>query len=305
MTKLTTGSLVDQLAASCLDKIQRNKECLVNEDSAMIESNPGVPFIHVTWPTGTHLEMLYPADHEYWPERDALRPFLFGLACRVSIVEMTADYIGNYLQPGAPVPVAMVHYFDGSSLTEVGAEAAMKAVNEWREKLLSEWAKPAGPQVPGPRLDYKGKPVAEGDKVVSIESGWRGVVVGFEHHRGTGELAKCQHEGYWGDLEEDDIQWFVPADVVVIRKASLTDGLSWAIEEDGSFVAADHRRKIAGRAEAGSIRADVAKVDAEGCAGRLILDLAALLEAGAMSRDEATAEYERLRDFCDQRPEGF
>jgi hypothetical protein len=78
--------------------------------------------------------------------------------------------------------------------------------------------------------DYYGKPIGRGDLVHNIESGWCGVVLGFEPHPHYGDpMAKMigiNHLAIYIErrklrdaLDHDDIQWHAPRDLCVDLEA--------------------------------------------------------------------------------------
>lgn len=73
--------------------------------------------------------------------------------------------------------------------------------------------------------DYRGNEVGVGDTVKSIETGWKGIAVGLDEHNGD-VMLRCKgvdflSEAILGEevLCDDDIEWYAPCDVVVVRKA--------------------------------------------------------------------------------------
>lgn len=79
-----------------------------------------------------------------------------------------------------------------------------------RSKAVDE-AKAAILKVGKGLLDNRKKPLAIGDTVKNVESGWRGVIQRIH----GGELLECLGVNWWdGELDQDDRQWHDPYDVV-------------------------------------------------------------------------------------------
>jgi hypothetical protein len=64
-----------------------------------------------------------------------------------------------------------------------------------------------------------GRAIVAGDYIRSVETGWHGKVEAVQTSGGE-TMLRCKGVNFWdGSIDEDDTQWFAPADVV---KASPT-----------------------------------------------------------------------------------
>jgi hypothetical protein len=71
--------------------------------------------------------------------------------------------------------------------------------------------------------DYDKKPLAVGDSIKNIESGWHGRIMSTEGE-GADLMLVCLGINFWtGELDEDDKQWHSPFDV---KKVSPIPGAS-------------------------------------------------------------------------------
>jgi hypothetical protein len=66
--------------------------------------------------------------------------------------------------------------------------------------------------------DYNKQPIAVGDTVKNIESGWRGRIESTEGE-GRDLMLVCLGINWWtGEVDEDDKQWHSPFDVIKCRR---------------------------------------------------------------------------------------
>ena len=67
--------------------------------------------------------------------------------------------------------------------------------------------------------DYKKQPLAVGDYVKNIESGWRGIIRETSGE-GVDLMLVCFGVNWWtGEIDEDDKQWHSPYDVIKCQRA--------------------------------------------------------------------------------------
>ena len=88
MTAITApnATVYDQVYACSSPLIYHYRQDLETHDKDWIESNPGVPFIHMTRSTGTQLIPLYPHDHKGWPKAGENVSWLFGHTDRFGVL---------------------------------------------------------------------------------------------------------------------------------------------------------------------------------------------------------------------------
>jgi hypothetical protein len=128
-------TIYDQLHALTAEYIKHYRGDLVVHDKRDIEANPGISFLHWTRESGTHIQFLWPADHQSWPAKGLLIPYLFGKATREHILDQVnavADYWRNH---GS----IATHYYDGRELQAVTPERACQVAERHVRDVGSEW----------------------------------------------------------------------------------------------------------------------------------------------------------------------
>jgi hypothetical protein len=130
-------SLYGQLRKRCLPLIEHYHDDLLKYDRNAMLYWPGVPYVHFTRTTGTHLTVMRPLDS--FPAKGVRVPYLFADADREHILKgivLCADYYSKSERHAA------IHYFSGYTLTEVDVDRAMELINEYADDIRRQWSKP-------------------------------------------------------------------------------------------------------------------------------------------------------------------
>ena len=116
--------------------IEAYHEDLTEHDRKQIEADPTVPFIHFTRKYGTHMVMLYPADHRAWPARDEAAPYMF-VGPRQRITHL--DGINDWVQALVNRDALIVHYFNEESFSVIREEEAVKIARAHVKAVKKTW----------------------------------------------------------------------------------------------------------------------------------------------------------------------
>jgi hypothetical protein len=109
---------------------------LLNFDKAIIDNNPGVPFIHFTGTTGTHIEFLYQHDSEAYPPEGEKVPFLFGTADRNCIVRQKIHVL-SALKHGNRT--SLIQYYDGRKVKKITFDESIILIRAYVADILNKW----------------------------------------------------------------------------------------------------------------------------------------------------------------------
>jgi hypothetical protein len=110
---------------------------LLVHDKTEIERNPGIPFLHWTRESGTHLAMLRPS-HKL-PAAGEIVPILFGKGDREVIVENVVG-MAEYHNSGKSEPVQLALYCDGEKFFVTNTATALLVAIAYQRFLQVEWA---------------------------------------------------------------------------------------------------------------------------------------------------------------------
>jgi len=130
-----TAELHNKLMAKSLPLMTAYKTDLRHDQRALYK-NPGVPFVHATRKTGTHILPLI-SSAEYPKKYDTV-PYLFGRAERVHILEGNIKVL-EFLVGCTKVELFL--YFDGKRLMEIGADKAIEIIKTYVQNIKREWRK--------------------------------------------------------------------------------------------------------------------------------------------------------------------
>lgn len=130
----TERSVYKQLRDSCYPLITDYHADLTKHDRRAIQKNPGVPFLHWTRAMGTHIVVLYPAEH--YPAKGVCVPFLFGQADRTHMLDSVVSLAEHCSKEDRTV---VAHYYDGTKLRSVTADQAIKIARDYKQSVLAEW----------------------------------------------------------------------------------------------------------------------------------------------------------------------
>lgn len=130
---IATMTVYDELLESVSPIVEHYRTDL-DIDRQMIDDNPGMPFLHWTSESGTHLVMLHPADHEDFPPKGEWVPYLFGTADRYHILNGVKSYAECLKDTHQ-----LVHYFDGKRLRKIDPAQAVKIASDYVKRVEGEW----------------------------------------------------------------------------------------------------------------------------------------------------------------------
>ena len=129
-------AIYEEVKEKALPLIKAYHDDLIKHDRKTIAENPGVPFLHFTGDTGTHLVSLIPA--EDYPAKGELVEYLFGVAGRVHILKQAVLVVQCMKKVNRQ---DLILYFDGEKLREITQEKAELITWEYQERILLEWRK--------------------------------------------------------------------------------------------------------------------------------------------------------------------
>ena len=132
LEKTTYGKLLD-LAGPI---IQDYRDDLIKHDRADIEQNPGIPFLHFTGQTGTHLVFLHPADHEIWPAPGEIVRILFGRGTRLDVLANKREYVHSMKKHHWQ---DLILYFTGKTFKKIGTDHAEHIIDNYVAQIKNEW----------------------------------------------------------------------------------------------------------------------------------------------------------------------
>ena len=109
-------------------------------DRQQIKKYPDLPFLHWTRESGTHLQLMPPANHPDWPKRGEYVPFLFGMANREHILNSVVTMAQMFVKP-CYANAKLVLHFDGWTFLGITAEEALEIAREYRDRISAAWRK--------------------------------------------------------------------------------------------------------------------------------------------------------------------
>ena len=133
-------SVYMQLKEKSLPHIKAYKEDLTVHDRKFLRENPGLPFLHFTGKTGTHLFALR-EESEYPKEGERVK-YIFGWETREGILESEFSVIPDMKTRYGRGDLAM--YFDGKKLKKISYEDATKIGKDYVESMLRKWRNKGG-----------------------------------------------------------------------------------------------------------------------------------------------------------------
>ena len=127
-------SIYMQLKKKAMPLIEAYHTDLTIHDKRWLRENPGVPFLHFTGETGTHLTRL---DTKGFPKKGERISYLFGTATREEILESNLSVVPDMKHRYGRGKLAM--YFDGTRLREISYRRAASIAKDYEERVLSQW----------------------------------------------------------------------------------------------------------------------------------------------------------------------
>ena len=121
----------------CLPLIEAYHDDLIKHDLRDILDHPGVPFLHFTGNTGTHLERLDPA--ETYPAKGKLVPYIFGTADRRHILEQKIAVVDTMKRVNR---MDMILYYDTVIIRKISHEKAQEIIRNYARAIRAGWNTP-------------------------------------------------------------------------------------------------------------------------------------------------------------------
>jgi len=120
-------SVYMQLKEKASPFIKSYRDDLVKHDREFLRKNPGVPFLHFTGESGTHLYAMWPS--EKLPGKGEVVKYLFGYSTREEIIESEFSVIPSMKTRYGRGDMAM--YFDGQKLQEISYDKATRIAEKY------------------------------------------------------------------------------------------------------------------------------------------------------------------------------
>ena len=108
---------------------------LTKHDRNDIRTNSGVPFLHFTRQTGTHIIFLTPA-HKYPPLGEKVK-YLFAYADRNHLLEQKKIMV-KYWHDSSNI---LTHYYDGKNIVKISSQKAIAVINDYVNTIKKKWMK--------------------------------------------------------------------------------------------------------------------------------------------------------------------
>ena len=126
-----------QLEALSLPLLKAHQSDLTEIDRKDIEEDhSGVPFLHFTRESGTHIVLMPEADHESWPAKGERTPFLFGEATREHILDQVIPVLEGIQGRGNTL---LGLHFDGKALRKITVERALEVGRAYVDRVRRAW----------------------------------------------------------------------------------------------------------------------------------------------------------------------
>lgn len=134
-------SIWNDLYAACLDKIKDYQDDLLVHDKEWILANPGVPFIHATRNSGTHLIALRRLS-DYPPEGVHV-PYVFGQADRWKMMRDAKEWLSAVSRTWHDGDIKQYLYYEGSQLWPTTLKEATRIAEDYIKLVTRVWQEPA------------------------------------------------------------------------------------------------------------------------------------------------------------------
>jgi len=129
-------SVYMQMKEKSLPFIEAYIDDLIKHDRKFLKENPGVPFLHFTGETGTHLTPFW--DVEKYPKKGERVKYLFGMVTREEWVREEMSVVPDMEHRYGRSDLAL--YFNGKCLKEITYHDAAKLAKEYEREMLRRWA---------------------------------------------------------------------------------------------------------------------------------------------------------------------
>lgn len=110
----------------------------LDHDRNGILANPGIPFLHWTRETGTHLQILPGFDSDCFPPEGVEVSYLFGSCDRCELSHKPIELAQYFAQSDQ---VKHCTWFDGERLNSITTEKAVEIARQWCNRVNAEWNK--------------------------------------------------------------------------------------------------------------------------------------------------------------------
>ena len=112
-----------QLESMVLPLMTSYQTDVTTHDKKVIDDNPGLPFIHVTRDSSSHI---FPKPDLEWLKADLRQKYLFGTSTPVAIVSGDIMLLKTYFNDADAF-----HYCDGAKVTRISRESAISKHEQW------------------------------------------------------------------------------------------------------------------------------------------------------------------------------
>jgi len=129
-------NVYEELQAISLPLLEAYETDLLTHDKNWIEANPGIPFMHYTRATGTHL-ISFSLAGSYPPSGTRVK-YLFGTAEREKILQDKLE-MQDWFESTVRRPPKLTLHYDGRILTQVTIRKAREIVEDYVCAIRSEW----------------------------------------------------------------------------------------------------------------------------------------------------------------------
>lgn len=120
------------------DKIRSYRSDLEIHDRGWIGCNPGIPFLHYTWESGTYIIGLLPAAD--YPAEGVKVKYLFSTADRYHLLaqveKMVQHFSAGRMGNGG---IKAIHHFDGAQVRPIADIVARDIARKYCEGITREW----------------------------------------------------------------------------------------------------------------------------------------------------------------------
>ena len=128
----------EQVKAKADPWIKMYRKDLLVHDKNAIEGAPGMPFLHFTGETGTHIEFM-PGPEDY-PKKGERVKYLFGTADRQHILDQRVKCVKH--MPKLTRQDVVLFYPGGNfNVRDISQEMANGIINDYRREIQLHWEK--------------------------------------------------------------------------------------------------------------------------------------------------------------------
>ena len=129
-------NVYEQLHEMSLPLLEAYESDLMTQDKDWIEVNPGIPFMHYTRATGTHL-ISFSLASSYPPPGTRVK-YLFGTADREKILQEKLE-MQDWFENALREPPRLTLNYDGRTLQVVTLSKAREILEDYARATRAEW----------------------------------------------------------------------------------------------------------------------------------------------------------------------